>query len=99
MAENNLTLEAPLSEAAEVKTAPRITEDWWAVILGGIIIFAIIALNGGDIAIHLPSYQWSSLQDLGAKVLATVNLLRIGATGLVFLALASISVALSGKSV
>ena len=76
-----------------------LTEDWWAVILGTVIIFSVLAFNNNGIAIKLPVYQWSTGADLFGKVLAPKNLLLILEVGLVFLALASFSIALSGKSV
>ena len=96
----------PLQPAAERDlTAVRqpifasLTEDWWAVILGAVIIFSVLAFNNNGIAIKLPVYQWSTGADLFGKVLAPKNLLLILEVGLVFLALASFSIALSGKSV
>ena len=76
-----------------------LTEDWWAVILGTVIIFSVLAFNNNGIAIKLPVYQWSTGADLFGKVLAPQNLLLILEVGLIFLALASFSIALSGKSV
>jgi len=76
-----------------------LTEDWWAVILGAVVIFSVLAFNNNGIAIKLPVYQWSTGADLFGKVLAPKNLLLILEVGLVFLALASFSIALSGKSV
>jgi uncharacterized integral membrane protein (TIGR00698 family) len=76
-----------------------LTEDWWAVILGTVVIFSVLAFNNNGIAIKLPVYQWSTGADLFGKVLGPKNLLLILEVGLVFLALASFSIALSGKSV
>jgi len=96
----------PLQPAAERDlTAVRqpffasLTEDWWAVILGAVIIFSVLAFNNNGIALKLPVYQWSTGADLFGKVLAPQNLLLILEVGLIFLALASFSVALAGKSV
>ncbi|HVW59402.1 MAG TPA: hypothetical protein VHC48_05180, partial [Puia sp.] len=76
-----------------------LTEDWWAVLLGGAIIFAVLILNGNGVAFHLPAYQWSSADELPDKVLSGENLLRILETGVIFLALASFSVVLAGESI
>lgn len=96
----------PLQPAAEQElTAVRqpffasLTEDWWAVILGGAIIFAVLLFSNNGITLKLPVYQWSTGADLFGKVLAPQNLLLILEIGLIFLALASFSIALSGKSV
>lgn len=88
-----------VSSPIKKTTTSALTEDWWAVILGGAIIFAVILLNGNGVAFHLPAYQWSGLPDLFGKVLAAGNLLLILETGVVFLALASFSIALSGGSI
>ena len=76
-----------------------INEDWWAVILGGLIITGVLLFisNGG--AIHLPNYKWNGLAELQQKVLSLDNLFLIIITGLVFLALASFSIVLSGGNI
>lgn len=89
MPEQNLT-------AARKPLYLSLTEDWWAVILGGLIIFGVLLFNGNDVTFHLPSYQWSTAEELFSKVLAPANLLLILETGVVFLALAAFSVTLSG---
>lgn len=102
MAENNIPLTSGAGQNLAAPAKPlslAITEDWWAVILGGLIIFGVLLLNGNGTTVHLPSYQWSTTAELFGKVLAPANLLLILETGVVFLALAAISVALSGRSV
>jgi uncharacterized membrane protein YadS len=97
--QTTITADEPVSSPIKKTTTPALTEDWWAVILGGAIIFAVILLNGNGVAFHLPAYQWSGLPELFGKVLSAGNLLRIIETGVVFLALASFSIALSGGSI
>ncbi|HWK07520.1 MAG TPA: putative sulfate exporter family transporter [Puia sp.] len=94
-----VTADEPISSPLPKPMAKSLTEDWWAVILGGVIIFAVLLLNSSGVSFHLPVYQWSGAEELFRKVLAADNLLRILETGVVFLALASFSIALSGGSV
>lgn len=97
--QTTITADEPVSSPIPKTTSKALTEDWWAVILGGAIIFAVILLNGNGVAFHLPSYQWGGLPDLFGKVLSGGNLLLIIETGVIFLALASFSIALSGGSI
>ncbi|RQO66614.1 putative sulfate exporter family transporter [Pedobacter sp. KBW01] len=76
-----------------------LTEDWWAVILGSAIIAAVLYLTTAGTAITLPVFKWASTDDLLNKILSAGNLLLIIETGLVFLALAGIAIALSGGNV
>ncbi|HMH23336.1 MAG TPA: putative sulfate exporter family transporter [Puia sp.] len=94
-----ITTDEQISAPLKKTIVAGLTEDWWAVILGGVIIFTVLLANGNGIAFHLPSYQWSGTSELFGKVLAVDNLLRIIETGVVFLALAAFSIALSGGSV
>jgi len=102
MPDQDIPLQQPTERELTAVRQPifaSLTEDWWAVILGAVIIFSVLAFNNNGIAIKLPVYQWSTGADLFGKVLALKNLLLILEVGLVFLALASFSIALSGKSV
>ncbi|GGE70610.1 putative integral membrane protein (TIGR00698 family) [Pedobacter psychrotolerans] len=76
-----------------------LTEDWWAVILGSVIIATVLFLTHNGTSIALPAYKWSGSEDLLNKILSPGNLLLILETGIVFLALASIAIALSGGNV
>jgi uncharacterized integral membrane protein (TIGR00698 family) len=75
----------------------RLTEDWWAVIIGGILIAAILlfALSLPGFKFILPAYQWADWNDLFGKVLAINNLLLIVGIGVIFLIVSSISISLS----
>ncbi|WP_426328825.1 YeiH family protein [Pedobacter sp. R-06] len=76
-----------------------LTEDWWAVILGTIIIATALYLNSNDTVISLPAFKWANSEDLLGKILSASNLLLIVEMGAVFLVLASIAISLSGGSV
>lgn len=76
-----------------------LTEDWWAVILGTIIIATVLYLTKNGTVISLPALKWASSEDLLAKILSASNLLLIVEMGAVFMALASIAIGLSGGNV
>ena len=54
-----------------------LTEDWWAVILGSIIIASVLFLTNNGTTIALPVYKWSGSEELLSKILAPGNLLLI----------------------
>ncbi|MBE7170808.1 MAG: putative sulfate exporter family transporter [Williamsia sp.] len=90
----------------QAAAAPRsfwasLTEDWWAVILGAFIIAAVLLFATAAPSLHfpVPTYLWTSLDDLTGKVLTANNLLLLVVIGAVFLLLASTAVYLSGASV
>jgi len=76
-----------------------LTEDWWAVILGTIIIATVLYLTNNGAVISLPAFKWATNEDLLGKILSASNLLLIVEMGAVFLALASIAIGLSGGNV
>lgn len=76
-----------------------LTEDWWAVILGTIIIATVLYLTNNGTVISLPAFKWATSEDLLGKILSASNLLLIVEMGAVFLALASVAIGLSGGSV
>lgn len=102
MSENNAPLTADVNQNFTIAGKPLsllLTEDWWAVILGGLTIFGVLIFDSNDIHFHLPSYQWSTAEDLFSKVLSPANLLPILETGVVFLVLSALSVVSSGGNI
>jgi len=89
-----------MSENVDNSSAGRsfLTEDLWAVIIGGIITGAILlfAIASPEFKFSLPVYQWAGSRDLPDKVFAINNLLLIAGIGFIFLIMASISMYLSG---
>ena len=78
-----------------------LTEDWWAVLIGGsiILLFLIIAAVHPAFKPTLPVYQWADGAELRGKVLTAGNIIAIIEAGIVFLFLSAIAIALSGGSV
>lgn len=80
-------------KARKVSFFSELTEDWWAVIIGGLFItgiLIIVALSAG-LKFTLPVYQWANSEELFGKVLAAHNLLLIAGIGLIFLLVSSIA--------
>ena len=77
-----------------------LTEDWWAVLIGAIIIAAVLLIIEfvPGFKFEPPVFQWASAADLFSKVLSLHNLLIISVTGLLFLVLSAVAIALSGGS-
>lgn len=91
--------EGPVAPVAKAKV--NITEDGWAVLIGGVLITLVLAVLAivTDFKFELPVYQWASTQDLTTKVLAGKNILLLLQAGLLFLVLSGIAIALSGGNV
>jgi uncharacterized integral membrane protein (TIGR00698 family) len=77
-----------------------LTEDWWAVIIGGFLIAAILvfAFTSPGFKFTTPVYQWAGTNDLVTKVMNIDNLLLIAGIGLIFGVISAISISLSGGS-
>jgi len=76
----------------------RVTEDGWALWIGGLLITAIVlvAFSSTGLKFTSPQYLWSDSNDLLIKVLTLKNILLIAAIGFAFTVLSSIAVWLSG---
>lgn len=73
----------------------NIHEDWVVVILGALTI--ILALSG--LLLPVPVFNWKSLNDLSANVLALDNLANIGLQFVFVFVIAGLGAVLTGKSV
>ena len=77
-----------------------ISEDIWAVLIGGLLIAIILACTFFfDIKFPTPVYQWENGKDLLSKVVTADNLLLLAIIGMIFLFLSSVAVAASGNSI
>jgi uncharacterized integral membrane protein (TIGR00698 family) len=93
--------DAPQPATSEKKSfLSQLTEDWWAVLIGGSIITVVllIASFSNGFKFETPVYQWASSADLFGKVLSAHNLLLIIVTGLIFFVLSAVAIVLSGGS-
>ena len=76
-----------------------ISEDIWAVLIGGLLIVMILsAIFFTGIKFNIPVYQWENGNDLLSKVLTADNLLLLAIIWMSFLFLSSLAVAASGNS-
>jgi uncharacterized integral membrane protein (TIGR00698 family) len=75
-----------------------ISEDGWALWIGGLLIAVVLAAAflSTDFKFVSPVYQWSDMNELVKKILTVQNLLVIAAIGIVFAAISSIAIRLSG---
>jgi uncharacterized integral membrane protein (TIGR00698 family) len=78
-----------------------LSEDIWAVIIGGLLIVIIltVAFLVTDIEFSTPAYQWATGNELVSKILTGKNILLLSAIGVIFLILSSIAVAAPGSSI
>ena len=79
----------------------RISEDIWAVWIGGLLIVAILlfAFIFTELKFSTPVYQWATAGDLTTKVMTGKNLLLIALIGVVFFLFSSVAVVASGTSI
>jgi len=77
-----------------------LSEDIWAVFIGGLLISIILAgFFFLGVKFVIPVYQWENGNDLLAKVLTGSNLLVLSVIGIIFLFLSSLAVTVSGNSI
>lgn len=95
------TKETALPTSARGSFLSRISEDIWAVWIGGLIIVTIliIAFLTAGLKFTTPVYQWATINDLLIKVISPKNLLLLAVIGLLFFLLSSLAVVASGTSV
>ena len=79
----------------------NISEDIWAVLIGGFLITIVLltAFTSPGLKFPAPVYKWSSPTELLEKVFSFNNLLMITSIGIVFALLCSIAIRLSGGSI
>src|SRR6185295_19432042 len=75
-----------------------ISEDGWALWIGGLLIAAVLLLAflSRDFKFASPLYQWSFANELGTKIFTSKNLLFFAGIGFVYAILSSIAIGLSG---
>ena len=90
----------PTEETVSIKKSffSSLSEDIWAVWIGGLLIAAILAFALFDQGYKFTTvtYQWSNAEELLNKVLSVKNLLLIILIAIVFGFLSSIAILLSG---
>jgi uncharacterized integral membrane protein (TIGR00698 family) len=88
-------------EIAAKQSVLSLSEDVWAVIIGGLLIVTvlIVALLSPGFTFTIPVYQWANADDLVTKVFSGKNLLLLIGIGLVFALLSLAAIRLSGGSI
>ena len=77
-----------------------LSEDIWAVVIGGLLVTGILAAAFFlDIKFTAPVYQWKNGDDLQSKVFTGSNLFLLVIIGILFLFISSLAVAASGNSI
>src|SRR6187549_362732 len=77
-----------------------LSEDIWAVFIGGLLIAIILAgIFFFDLKFSTPVYQWKNGNDLLSKVLTGSNLLLLAVIGIIFLFLSSLAAVASGNNI
>lgn len=84
------TEEKKMEAAGATQPLSYLSEDWVAVVIGGILISIILFISRfiPGFGFKLPTYQWADLNDLQEKVLSAANLSVIALIGLVLFVLA-----------
>ncbi|MFI5188041.1 MAG: YeiH family protein [Chitinophagales bacterium] len=85
-------------DSHSTNTNAFLSEDWVAVVIGGILIVAILLISKfiPGFSLKLPVYQWANTDDLLGKVLSVGNLSLIALAGLTLFVLATAGIALLG---
>ncbi|HET6723704.1 MAG TPA: putative sulfate exporter family transporter [Chitinophagaceae bacterium] len=77
-----------------------LSEDIWAVLIGGLLITVILAgIFFFDIKFSTPVYLWANGSDLKSNVLTADNLLLLAVIGIIFLFLSSLAVGASANGI
>ncbi len=99
--ETTTSIEPGLSKKDKQSALAGLSEDIWAVVIGGVLITIIlaVALLNNDIKFTPPVYQWANGNDMVSTVLTGKNILWLAVAGSVFLIFSSIAVGTSGNSV
>ena len=86
----------PLKEKRSVLSG--LSEDIWAVIIGGSLVAIILAIAFfvNDFKFTTPVYQWANGDELLSKVLTGKNILLLTGIGLAFFVLSSIALGATG---